>query len=83
MRVAWEAAPGGVQRYVVSYRPSAGGEPQEVTVRRENTDAQLVHLESGTEYLISVRAQYPSGLGQPLEGAGTTLEGEWIHSLRL
>ncbi|XP_049340727.1 collagen alpha-1(XII) chain isoform X3 [Astyanax mexicanus] len=74
MRVTWEAAPGQVQRYVVSYRPTSGGEMKEVTVSGGNTETVLKNLQPDTEYQLAVRAQYSSGLGQPLEGTGTTLE---------
>ncbi|XP_066534099.1 collagen alpha-1(XII) chain isoform X2 [Hoplias malabaricus] len=74
MRVAWEAAPGRVQQYVVSYQPSDGGEMMEVPVNGQNTESLLKNLQPDTEYQLSVRAQYSSGLGQPLEGTGSTLE---------
>uniref|UniRef100_A0A8B9RIA8 Collagen alpha-1(XII) chain n=1 Tax=Astyanax mexicanus TaxID=7994 RepID=A0A8B9RIA8_ASTMX len=74
MRVTWEAAPGQVQRYVVSYRPTSGGEMKEVTVSGGNTETVLKNLQPDTEYQLAVRAQYSSGFGQPLEGTGTTLE---------
>uniref|UniRef100_A0AAR2LH75 Collagen alpha-1(XII) chain n=1 Tax=Pygocentrus nattereri TaxID=42514 RepID=A0AAR2LH75_PYGNA len=74
MRVVWEAAPGQVQQYVVSYQPTAGGEIKEVTVKGENTETLLRNLQPDTEYQLAVKARYSSGLGQPLEGTGTTLE---------
>lgn len=76
MQVEWEPAPGRVQEYVVSYQPTEAGETKELSVKRTST--VLKNLQSGTEYQISVRARYSSGLGQPLEGTGTTLDGEWI-----
>ncbi|KAF5892201.1 collagen alpha-1(XII) chain-like isoform X3, partial [Clarias magur] len=72
LQVEWEPAPGRVQEYVVSYQPTEGGETKELSVRRAST--MLKNLQSGTEYQISVRARYSSGLGQPLEGTGTTLD---------
>ncbi|KAM9435215.1 collagen alpha-1(XII) chain isoform 2-T2 [Clarias gariepinus] len=72
MQVEWEPAPGRVQEYVVSYQPTEGGETKELSVKRTST--VLKNLQSGTEYQISVRARYSSGLGQPLEGTGTTLD---------
>lgn len=74
LQLEWEPAPGQVQQYVVSYRPTEGGETKELSVKRTST--VLKNLQSGTEYQISVQARYSSGLGQPLEGTGTTLDGE-------
>lgn len=74
MQVEWEPAPGQVQQYVVSYQPSEGGETKQVPVTKTST--MLENLLSGTVYQISVLPHYSSGLGQPLEGTGTTLEGE-------
>lgn len=74
MQVEWEPAPGQVQEYVVSYQPTEGGEKKEMSVKRRST--VLKNLQSGTEYQISVLARYSSGLGQPLDGTGTTLDGE-------
>ncbi|KAF7690441.1 hypothetical protein HF521_012245 [Silurus meridionalis] len=72
MQVEWEPAPGRVQQYVVSYQPTEGGETKEFSVKTPST--MLKNLQSGTEYQITVRARYSSGLGQPLEGTGTTYE---------
>lgn len=74
LRLEWEPAPGQVQQYVVSYQPTEGGETKEISVKK--TSSVLKNLQSGMEYQISVLARYSSGLGQPLEGTGTTLDGE-------
>ncbi|KAM8725153.1 collagen alpha-1(XII) chain isoform 2-T3 [Acanthopagrus schlegelii] len=74
MKVSWEPAPGNVQQYRLSYRPSAGGPKKEMSVKGDSTAALLKNLQPGTQYDISVSARYPSGLGDPLEGQGTTLE---------
>lgn len=74
MQLEWEPAPGFVQQYVVSYQPTEGGETKEVSVK--GTSTMLKNLLSSTEYQISVLAHYSSGQGQPLEGTGTTLDGE-------
>ncbi|XP_073348827.1 collagen alpha-1(XII) chain [Pagrus major] len=74
MKVSWEPAPGNVQQYRLSYRPSAGGPKKEMSVKGNNMAALLKNLQPGTQYDISVSARYPSGLGDPLEGRGTTLE---------
>lgn len=74
LQLEWEPAPGRVQQYIVSYQPTEGGETKELSV--EETSTKLKNLQSGTKYQISVRAYYSSGVGQPLEGTGTTLDGE-------
>ncbi|XP_044232119.1 collagen alpha-1(XII) chain isoform X1 [Thunnus albacares] len=74
MRVSWEPAPGNVLQYRVAYKPATGGPRREVSVKGDNRAALLKNLLPGTEYDISVSARYSSGLGDPLEGQGTTLE---------
>ncbi|XP_074540734.1 collagen alpha-1(XII) chain isoform X2 [Halichoeres trimaculatus] len=74
MKVSWGAAPGNVLQYRVAYKPSAGGARKEVSVKGDNTAALLKNLQPGTQYDISVSARYQTGLGDALEGQGTTLE---------
>uniref|UniRef100_A0A8C7QMH6 Collagen type XII alpha 1 chain n=1 Tax=Oncorhynchus mykiss TaxID=8022 RepID=A0A8C7QMH6_ONCMY len=74
MRLSWAAAPGRVLQYRIIFRPSAGGEKKEVSVKGGNTNTLLKDLQPGTEYDLAVSARYSSGLGDPLEGKGTTLE---------
>ncbi len=76
MKVSWGPAPGNVLQYRVAYRPSAGGPKKEMSVKGDNTVALLKNLQPGTQYDIFVSARYPSGLGDALEGQGTTLEGK-------
>lgn len=82
VKVSWEPAPGAVLQYRLAYRASAGGPRKEVSVKGTNTAVVLKKLQPGTEYDISVSARYRSGLGEALEGRGTTLGGkfmcEWI-----
>lgn len=53
-----------------------------MSVKGDSTAALLKNLQPGTQYDISVSARYPSGLGDPLEGQGTTLEGKpVIHTI--
>uniref|UniRef100_A0A8C5CCN3 Collagen type XII alpha 1 chain n=1 Tax=Gadus morhua TaxID=8049 RepID=A0A8C5CCN3_GADMO len=73
MRLGWAPAPGSVAQYRVSFRPLAGGPRKEVSVKGENTGLVLKNLQPGTQYELSVRARYRAGLGDPLEGSGTTL----------
>ncbi|XP_041716802.1 collagen alpha-1(XII) chain isoform X6 [Coregonus clupeaformis] len=74
MKLSWAAAPGRVLQYRINFRPSAGGEKKEVSVKGGNTNTLLKNLQPGTEYDLAVSARYSSGLGDPLEGKGTTLE---------
>ncbi|XP_056150871.1 collagen alpha-1(XII) chain isoform X2 [Lampris incognitus] len=74
MKLSWEPAPGRVLQYRVAYRPTAGGDRKEVAVKGENTAILLKNLQPGTEYDLSVRARYASGMGDALDGRGTTLE---------
>ncbi|XP_074472614.1 collagen alpha-1(XII) chain isoform X2 [Sebastes fasciatus] len=74
MKVFWEPAPGNVLHYRVAYRPSAGGPKKEMSVKGDNKAAILKNLQPGTQYDVFVSARYPSGLGDALEGRGTTLE---------
>uniref|UniRef100_A0A6Q2XC71 Collagen alpha-1(XII) chain n=1 Tax=Esox lucius TaxID=8010 RepID=A0A6Q2XC71_ESOLU len=74
MKLSWAPAPGNVLQYRVSYRPSEGGAAKEVSVKGGDTSALLKNLEPSTEYDLTVRARYSSGLGEPLKGKGTTLE---------
>lgn len=77
MKVSWEPAPGNVLQYRLAYRPSAGGPRAEVSVKGSNTAAVLKKLQPDTDYDISVRARYRSGLGEALKGRGTTLGGKF------
>uniref|UniRef100_A0A671LJT0 Collagen alpha-1(XII) chain n=1 Tax=Sinocyclocheilus anshuiensis TaxID=1608454 RepID=A0A671LJT0_9TELE len=74
MQLSWAAAPGRVAQYRVFYQPTEGGEMKEVAVKGDTTVALLKNLQPGTEYQLAVRARYSSGLGEPLQGTGTTLE---------
>ncbi|KAJ3607003.1 hypothetical protein NHX12_026518, partial [Muraenolepis orangiensis] len=77
LRLAWAPAPGNVLQYRIAFRPVGapkGVGPKELTVKGEHTGVRLKNLRPGTEYEVAVRARYPSGLGDPLEGRGTTLQ---------
>uniref|UniRef100_A0A672SCB3 Collagen type XII alpha 1 chain n=1 Tax=Sinocyclocheilus grahami TaxID=75366 RepID=A0A672SCB3_SINGR len=74
MQLSWAVAPGRVTQYRVFYQPTEGGEMKEVSVKGDNTATLLKNLQPGTEYQLAVRARYSSGLGEPLQGTGTTLE---------
>lgn len=77
-RVSWQAAPGDVTHYRLSYRPLEGEELQwsEVTTSGPETAAVLTGLRPQTTYRVSVTPEYRSGAGEPLEVDGTTTEGQ-------
>ncbi|XP_071774299.1 collagen alpha-1(XII) chain-like isoform X1 [Centroberyx gerrardi] len=74
MKLSWQAAPGNVVQYRIAYKPADGGERKEIGVKGDITEALLKNLQPATEYELFVSARYSSGLGEPLLGAGTTLE---------
>ncbi|XP_034555947.1 collagen alpha-1(XII) chain [Notolabrus celidotus] len=74
MKVSWAAAPGNVLQYRVAFRPTAGGARKELSVKGDNTATVLKNLQPGTQYDIFVSARYQTGLGDALEGRGSTLE---------
>ena len=76
MKVAWQAAPGNVLQYRIAFKPAEGGEKKEIAVKGDTTQALLKNLKPATEYELFVTARYSSGLGDPLLGTGTTLEGK-------
>lgn len=76
MKLSWQAAPGNVLQYRIAYKPADGGERKEIGVKGDTTQAVLKNLQAATEYELFVSARYSSGLGEPLLGTGTTLEGK-------
>ena len=76
MKLAWKAAPGNVLQYRIAFKPADGGERKEISVKGEFTQAVLKNLKPATEYELFVTARYSTGLGDPLLGTGTTLEGK-------
>lgn len=81
MRLSWRPAPGNVLQYNVAYKPE-GGERKEIVVKGDSTIALLKNLQPDTEYELFVSARYASGLGDPLMGTGTTLEGKRRNKFR-
>ncbi|XP_076874166.1 collagen alpha-1(XII) chain isoform X2 [Brachyhypopomus gauderio] len=74
-RVGWDAAPGRVVRYRLTYVPVRGDSAQQeaVTVGAE-TSIVLQPLFPITTYRVSVAAEYPSGIGEQRHIDGTTIE---------
>lgn len=76
MKLAWQPARGNVLQYSIVYKPAEGGDRNEITVKGDTTQALLKNLQPATEYELFVSARYTSGVGDPLIGTGTTLEGK-------
>lgn len=76
-RVSWQAAPGPVIRYHLSYVPLSGaGETLEAQTVGAETTIVLQQLFPITTYRVSVAAEYPTGVGEAMQVDGTTKEGE-------
>ncbi|KAM9842426.1 collagen alpha-1(XII) chain [Aulostomus maculatus] len=73
MRVTWQAAPGNVINYRVTYKPQAGGRQLAAKVPGGNTTTVLRRLTPLTTYEIIVLPVYRSGEGKARQGLGTTL----------
>lgn len=78
MKLAWQAAPGNVRQYRISFKPAEGGERKEISVKGDSTQVVLKNLQADTEYELFVSARYSTGVGEPLLGTGTTLEGKGV-----
>lgn len=75
--MSWQAAPGSVIRYRLSYVPLSGtGEILEAQTLGPETTTVLQELFPITTYRVSVSAEYASGLGSEMQVDGTTKEGE-------
>ncbi|NXC79092.1 CO7A1 protein, partial [Cercotrichas coryphoeus] len=78
LRIRWRAASGPVTGYRVQYVPLTGlGQPimaerQEVSVGPRETSTVLRGLRVGTEYLVTVTAQYANSIGESVSGRART-----------
>lgn len=76
-RVSWQAAPGSVIRYHLTYVPLSGaGEMLQTMTSGPETTIVLQELFPLTTYRVSVSAEYSTGVGQEKQVDGTTKEGE-------
>ncbi|XP_072221652.1 collagen alpha-1(XII) chain isoform X2 [Leuresthes tenuis] len=74
-RVSWQAAPGSVIRYHLSYLPLSGtGEILEAQTIGAETTIVLQELFPITTYRVSVSAEYATGIGGEMRVDGTTKE---------
>ncbi|XP_069574960.1 collagen alpha-1(XII) chain isoform X2 [Brachyistius frenatus] len=71
MRLIWDAAPGAVRKYILTYKPEDGG-AKELEVGGHLTTSILDNLVSQTEYSLAVTPIYDEGPGQPMLGEGIT-----------
>ncbi|KAL2299817.1 hypothetical protein Nmel_012667 [Mimus melanotis] len=78
LRIRWRAASGPITGYRVQYVPLTGlGQPimaerQEVSVGPQETSTVLRRLRVGTEYLVTVTAQYANSIGESVSGRART-----------
>uniref|UniRef100_A0A8C5FTA2 Collagen type XII alpha 1 chain n=1 Tax=Gadus morhua TaxID=8049 RepID=A0A8C5FTA2_GADMO len=74
-RVSWQAAPGSVIRYHLTYVPRSGvGELLQTMTSGPETTIVLQELLPITTYQVSVSAEYSAGTGQANQVDGTTKE---------
>uniref|UniRef100_A0A671W2H9 Collagen alpha-1(XII) chain n=1 Tax=Sparus aurata TaxID=8175 RepID=A0A671W2H9_SPAAU len=71
LSVKWDAAPGPVQNYRITYKPVAGGEPLE-QVPTGTTSIILRNLLPDTPYTVSVLPVYPAREGKRQSENGRT-----------
>uniref|UniRef100_A0A671Y8N7 Collagen type XII alpha 1 chain n=1 Tax=Sparus aurata TaxID=8175 RepID=A0A671Y8N7_SPAAU len=71
MRLIWDAAPGLVRKYLITYKPEEG-EAKELEVGGSVTTRELDNLISQTEYGLAVTPIYDEGPGQPMLGEAIT-----------
>ncbi|XP_076129262.1 collagen alpha-1(XII) chain isoform X2 [Alosa pseudoharengus] len=71
MRLTWDAAPGNVRKYIITYKPEEG-DLKEVEVNGDITTLVLTSLISQTEYDVAVTPVYDEGPGNPMLGTAIT-----------
>ncbi|KAG9268607.1 collagen alpha-1(XII) chain-like isoform X2 [Astyanax mexicanus] len=71
MMLHWDAAPGLVRKYTITYKPEEG-ELKELEVDGDLTTTKLENLRSQTEYDVAVTPVYDSGLGSPMLNQAVT-----------
>ncbi|KAM3848241.1 collagen alpha-1(VII) chain [Vipera latastei] len=78
LRIRWTAAGGPVIGYKVQYVPLTGlgqqilSERQEISVGSGETSTVLRGLKSGTDYQVTIIAQYTNRIGESVSGKGRT-----------
>ncbi len=80
--MSWQAAPGPVIRYRLSYIPLSGaGEILEAQTIGTETTIVLQELFPITTYRVSVSAEYSTGMGDEMQVDGTTKEGKSLKAV--
>uniref|UniRef100_A0A8B9RIL0 Collagen alpha-1(XII) chain n=1 Tax=Astyanax mexicanus TaxID=7994 RepID=A0A8B9RIL0_ASTMX len=70
-RLFWDAAPGNVRKYMITYKPE-GGDVKEDEVMGDITTLLLTGLRSQTEYDVAVTPVYDEGPGSTMIGSEIT-----------
>ncbi|XP_046704415.1 collagen alpha-1(VII) chain isoform X2 [Silurus meridionalis] len=89
IRFEWTAAGGPVNNYLVQYTPLSGlGQPLTAELRQDTVSANeqtylARDLRSGTDYLVSVIAQYPNSVGESVSAKARTRSVQGVAALRL
>ncbi|KAK7904802.1 hypothetical protein WMY93_017409 [Mugilogobius chulae] len=83
LNARWNAAPGRVQNYRITFVPTAGGRSQTTQVGGKKTTVLLPKLTPDTEYAISVVAVYAKGVSGELNGLGKTKPLGGVRNLRV
>uniref|UniRef100_A0A8C9ZMP6 Collagen alpha-1(XII) chain n=1 Tax=Sander lucioperca TaxID=283035 RepID=A0A8C9ZMP6_SANLU len=71
MRLNWDAAPGAVRKYMITYKPEEG-DLKEAEVNGDITTLDLSSLISQTEYDVAITPIYDVGPGSPMLGSAIT-----------
>ncbi|KAJ8270953.1 hypothetical protein GJAV_G00121110 [Gymnothorax javanicus] len=72
MTLNWDAAPGNVRQYTISYKPTGEDDSKEIEVDGRVTNFDLASLISQTQYDVTVTPKYDAGPGNPMFGQATT-----------
>uniref|UniRef100_A0A3P9NZE4 Collagen type VII alpha 1 chain n=1 Tax=Poecilia reticulata TaxID=8081 RepID=A0A3P9NZE4_POERE len=89
LRFRWSPAGGPVSGYAIQYVPLSGlGQPIIAELRQESVTASqrtftAQDLRSGTDYLVTVIAQYPNSVGESVSAKQRTRSLPGVSSLRL
>ncbi|KAI5615015.1 collagen alpha-1(VII) chain isoform X4, partial [Silurus asotus] len=87
IRFEWTAAGGPVNNYLVQYTPLSGlGQPLTAELRQDTVSANeqtylARDLRSGTDYLVSVIAQYPNSVGESVSAKARTINLQGVQQL--
>ncbi|XP_077162695.1 collagen alpha-1(XII) chain isoform X2 [Paroedura picta] len=84
LTVKWDPASGRVQRYRITYRPTAGdGVEQSTTVGGRQNSVVLQKLRPDTPYSVTVSSLYADGEGGQMTGRGKTKPLSTVKNLRV